>query len=103
MLNYMKALQVQFFMKPDCGELRQEITEIHRALAQGLDKDSRRRLLKLIDLEAELRDEVSLASFLSGFKLAWGIAQELGKPYSFAADEETRACELAEKEVMGRG
>ncbi len=103
MLDYMKALQVQFFTKPDCGELRQEIREIHGTLTQGLDKDNRRKLLKLIDLESELRDEVSLASFLSGFKLAWGITQELGTPYSFETDEEQRASELLEREVNSRG
>ncbi|WP_455582852.1 hypothetical protein [Dysosmobacter sp.] len=102
-LDHMKALRVQFFTKPDCGELRQEIREIHGALVRGMDKEHRRRLLKLIDLESELRDEVSLASFLSGFKLAWGITQELGVPYSFEVDEEQRASELLEKEVGSRG
>lgn len=103
MLDYMRALRKWFAEEPDCREIETKIEGLHRSLRKKLDKRNRRRLLKLIDLEAELRDEVSLANFLSGFKLAWGIAQELGATYSFATDEEERACELAEREVMKRG
>ena len=48
--------------------------------------------MKLVDLEAELRDEVSLASFAAGFRLAWGIIAELNAepPYSFVEEEERR-------------
>ena len=55
-------------------------------------KPERRKLLKLVDLEAELRDEVPLASFVAGFRLAWGIIAELNiePPYSFAEEEERR-------------
>jgi hypothetical protein len=51
-------------------------------------------------LEIELRDDVSLASFVAGFRLAWGIAKELSTepPYSFADEEEKRACEAIEQE-----
>ena len=49
--------------------------------------------LKLADLENELREDISLESFLSGFKLALGIAAELAPSYSFDDDEEERACE----------
>ena len=34
-----------------------------------------------------------MESFLSGFKLALGIAAELAPAYSFDDDEEQRACE----------
>ena len=44
----------------------------------------------LVDLQAALLEEAILASFVSGFQLALGIAGEL-KPYSFARDEEARA------------
>ena len=49
--------------------------------------------MKLADLENELQDEISLESFLSGFKLALGIAAELAPSYSFDDDEERQACE----------
>ena len=92
MYEYMRGLQRQFFKEPDFPELRQEINEIHHELAEGRAKPERRSLLKLVDLEAELRDEISLASFAAGFRLAWGIIAELNTepPYSFAEEEEHR-------------
>ena len=61
-------------------------------MAAGKAKQERRKLLKLVDLEAELSDEISLASFAAGFRLAWGIIAELNTepPYSFAEEEEHR-------------
>ena len=90
--EYMRGLHQQFFKEPDFPELRQEINEIHQALTEGKAKPERRKLLKLVDLEAELRDEISLASFAAGFHLAWGIIAELNTepPYSFAEEEERR-------------
>ena len=90
--EYMRGLHQQFFKEPDFPELRQEINEIHQALTEGKAKPERRKLLKLVDLEAELRDEISLASFAAGFCLAWGIISELSMepPYSFAEEEERR-------------
>ena len=39
-----------------------------------------------------MSDEISLASFAAGFRLAWGIIAELNTepPYSFAEEEEHR-------------
>jgi hypothetical protein len=64
-----------------------------------MTKDDRRKLLKMTDLEIELRDDASLASFVAGFRLAWGIMAELSTepPYSFADEEEQRACESLEQ------
>ena len=92
MYEYMRALQRQFFREPDFRELRRELHELHRELAENRPKDERRKLLKLVDLEAELRDETALASFAAGFRLAWGIISELSMepPYSFAEEEERR-------------
>ena len=60
MYEYMRGLHQQFFKEPDFPELRQEIDEIHQALTEGKPKPERRSLLKLVDLEAELRDELRL-------------------------------------------
>ena len=99
MYEYMRGLQRQFFKEPDFPELRQEINEIHQELTAGKAKPERHSLLKLVDLEAELRDEISLASFAAGFRLAWGIIAELSTepPYSFAEEEERRIGQLAEQ------
>ena len=98
MYEYMRALQRQFFREPDFPELRRELNELHRELTEDRPKDERRKLLKLVDLEAELRDEISLASFAAGFRLAWGIIGELSiePPYSFAEEEEHRVGQLAD-------
>ena len=92
MYEYMRGLHRQFFKEPDFPELRQELNELHREMTEDRPKDERRKLLKLVDLEAELRDEISLASFAAGFRLAWGIIAELDTepPYSFAEEEEHR-------------
>ena len=98
MYEYMRGLQRQFFKEPDFPELRQELNELHRELTEDRPKNERRKLLKLVDLEAELRDEISLASFTAGFRLAWGIISELNiePPYSFAEEEERRMGQLAD-------
>ena len=72
MNEYMRGLQRQFFKEPDFPELRQELNEFYQELTADRTKDERRKLLKLVDLETELRDEISLASFALGFRLAWG-------------------------------
>ena len=99
MYEYMRGLHQQFFKEPDFSELRQEINEIHQALTEGRAKPERRKLLKLVDLETELRDETALASFAAGFRLAGGIIAELSEepPYSFAEEEERRMGQLAEQ------
>ena len=96
MYEYMRGLQRQFFKEPDFPELRQELNELHRELTEDRPKDERRKLPKLADLAAELRDEISLASFTAGFRLAWGIIGELNiePPYSFAEEEERRMGQL---------
>ena len=88
MYEYMRGLQRQFFKEPDFPELRQELNELHQELTNDKTKDERRKLLKLVDLEAELRNETSLASFAAGFRLAWGIIAELNteRSYSFAEE-----------------
>ena len=98
MYEYMRGLHQQFFKEPEFPELRQELNELHQELTEDRPKDERRKLLKLVDLEAELRDEISLASFAAGFRLAWGIIGELSiePPYFCAAEEEHRVGQLAD-------
>lgn len=93
MKDYMMALHQRFCKEPECWEVRKQIREVERDLHQSLDRRGQKQLLKLADLQNELLDETSLESFLSGFKLALGIAAELAPSYSFDDDEEQRACE----------
>ena len=82
---YMMALHQRFCKEPACREIRKGLESVHQDLYQALDR--RGQLLKLADLENELLDETSLESFLSGLKLALGIAVELAPSYSFDDDE----------------
>ena len=93
MRDYMMALHQRFCKEPECREVRRELEAVYQELHQTLDRRGQEQLLKLADLENELLDETSLESFLSGFKLALGIAAELAPSYSFDDDEEERACE----------
>ena len=93
MKDYMMALHQRFCREPECREVRKELEAVHQGLYQALDRRGQEQLLKLADLENELLDETSLESFLSGFKLALGIAAELAPSYFFDDEEEQRACQ----------
>ena len=93
MKDYMMALHQRFCKEPECREVREQIREVEYDLRQVLDRQGQEQLLRLADLNNELQEEISLESFLSGFKLALGIAAELAPSYSFDDDEEQRACE----------
>ena len=97
MRDYMMALHQRFCKEPDCREVRKELLEVERDLHQSLDRRGQEQLLKLADLENELREDASPEIFLSGFKLALGIAAELAPSYSFDDEEEQRACETLQQ------
>ena len=88
----MQALQARFSPEAPCAERQAEVVRLHRKLEKRLDRKRRRELLELVDAEARLQDDLSLASFIAGFRLACGIAHELGlePPYSFRREEEER-------------
>ena len=92
MYDYMQVLQARFSPETLCVEQQAEMMRLHRRLRKKLDRKQRRQLLELVDAEARLRDDVSLESFIAGFRLACGIAHELGAepPYSFRQEEEQR-------------
>lgn len=92
MYDYMQALQAHFSTETLCAEQQAEVTRLHRRLEKRLDRRNQIRLLELVDAEVRLRDDVSLESFIAGFRLACGIAHELGAelPYSFRQEEEQR-------------
>lgn len=97
MRDYMMALHQRFCKEPECREVRRQLLEVERDLRLALDRRGQEQLLKLADLQNELQDEISLESFLSGFKLGLGIAAELAPSYSFDDDEEQRACEARQQ------
>ena len=92
MYDYMQALHARFATETFCVEQQAEVVRLHRKLEKRLDRRNQIRLLELVDAEARLQDDVSLESFIAGFRLACGIAHELGAepPYSFHQEEEQR-------------
>ena len=103
MHDYMKALYHRFEKPSHRAEyLDRKIKRTHSQLARLLGKPEKKLLLRIADMEDELRDEACLNSFISGYRLAQGIQQELlsgQPPYSFEVEAEQRACEqLVRKE-----
>ena len=99
MHDYMKALQRQFETNPrSMQELADEVDRTHRELSSRLAKEDRKLLLRLVDMEDNLRGHATLHSFTCGYRLACGIHRELTEepPYSFAKEEEERACRKAQ-------
>ena len=93
MYDYMKALQKRFD-RQEHGELDAQIDYAQVELRRDMDATERKKLLRLLDTQNTLLVESKLMSFTAGFKLAAGIAGELGAPYSFEADEEQNAKEM---------
>ena len=93
MYDYMKALQKRFD-RQEHGELDAQIDYAQVELRRDMDATERKKLLRLLDAQNTLLVKSKLMSFTAGFKLAAGIAGELGAPYSFEADEEQKAKEM---------
>ena len=93
MYDYMRALQKRFDRQSH-PELDTQIERAQAELRRDMDAAGCRKLLRLLDAQNTLLFESKLMSFTAGFKLAAGIAGELGTPYSFDADEEQKAKEM---------
>ena len=105
MRDYMKALYHRFENPSERTEKLERLTKkAHRKLAGKLGKTERKMLLRLSDLEDALRDEACLDSFMSGYRLAHGIHQELlaeQPPYNFEDEDERNAIEKIKAEKTG--
>ena len=98
MYDYMHGLKAKFFKAPELNGLKQEIHQLHRELSAQMDRDTRRKLLRLVDTSDTLRNEEVFAGFVAGFRLADGIAKELSQEKAYSFDDDTE--ELARKAVM---
>ena len=85
MAKYMTALRLHFYGLPD---LDWETEDLRQSLGKQLSRKQRKALLKLVDhLYARLETETD-AAFLAGFRLAAGIANELGGEQYSAEEQE---------------
>ena len=92
MNNYMRALHQRFCKEPECKEVREELERVYATVKERLPRQDQEKLLRIADLEIDLREETSLASFVAGFQLGMGIAGE-PEPYSFEDEDERRGVE----------
>lgn len=92
--NYLLGLKEVFCKEPACPELRQEITDLYKTLSARMLSEDKRKLLRLMDTMEELQDRVATESFATGLRFSFGLAAELleQEPYSFAAENERKAC-----------
>ena len=99
MYDYMKALQKRFD-RQEYPELAEQVERAQEELRRDMDAVGHRRLLRLLDAQNALLAESKLMSFTAGFKLAWGMTQELEADglYSFEREEEEHICHSAEQE-----
>ena len=88
MHDYMQALQQRFFRKPRCEELRQTVDTTCKELFTRMGEEDKRKLLLIVDSMDAIRDEVSLVSFMAGFKLDCGISREVETDGFDSFDEE---------------
>lgn len=90
MYEYLQALHPRFFQEPEHNDLYEEINVLRQELESNMNPSQRKLLLRLLDVQNYLKNDVSLESFASGFKLAAGIAKELETDglYSYDAEVE---------------
>ena len=67
MNDLLKALYDTFYKPPKMTETLSEIKSIHQKLIERLDKPARHLVLKLVDDEEKVADDLALDSFIAGF------------------------------------
>lgn len=87
MYDYMRALEDRFNPKQSY-EQRQELEAKRQEVSALLDKQGKKKLLRLVDAHTMAQEKMALASFTAGFRLAWGIAMELGTNGSYSYERE---------------
>ena len=73
----LKDLYDCFYIPLEFPAQRREIEESRKALTEVLGKPERRLVLQIIDAKDYIIENISIDSFLSGFRLAWRLCEEL--------------------------
>lgn len=73
----LKSLYDNFYKPPEAAALKQEAEDNHRLLIDRLEKPERKLVLRIIDAKDSIAGQLSLDSFICGFKLAWRLSIEL--------------------------
>lgn len=77
MNELLKAMYDNFYEKLPATEIKEEIEECHQVLIDRLEKPERRLVLHIIDCKDQIAEDLSIDSFICGFRLAWKLSQEL--------------------------
>lgn len=73
----LKELYDCFYVRPELDEQKHEVEECHKALIAALEKPERKLVLRIIDAQNYITEQISLDSFIAGFELAWRLSTEL--------------------------
>lgn len=76
-LEQTQAFNQETYRSMEHIELEEEIEQTRQEVRDYLGQPERRKLMQLVDAQNLLREKISLASFIAGFKLAQEIAKEL--------------------------
>ena len=77
MNELLKALYDSFYERLPATQLKDEIERCHQELIEKLEKPERKLVLQIIDCKDQIAEELSIDSFIAGFRLAWKLSQEL--------------------------
>lgn len=77
MNELLKALYDNFYEELPTPQLKAEIERCHRELIKTLGKPERKLVLQIIDCKDQIAEDLSIDSFIAGFRLAQRLGQEL--------------------------
>ena len=77
MNELLKTLYDSFYEKLPATQLKAEIERCHQELIEKLEKPEKRLVLQIIDCKDQIAEDLSIDSFIAGFRLAWKLSQEL--------------------------
>lgn len=77
MNEVLKALYDSFYEKLPATQFKAEIERCHQELIEKLNKPERKLVLQIIDCKDQIAEDLSIDSFIAGFRLAWKLSQEL--------------------------
>ena len=77
MNEMLKALYDSFYKKLPATQLKAEVERCHQELIEKLSKPERKLVLQIIDCKDQIAEDLSIDSFIAGFRLAWKLSLEL--------------------------
>ena len=77
MNELLKVLYDNYYEELPLTQLKTEIERCHQELIEKLEKPERKLVLQIIDCKDQISEDLSIDSFIAGFRLAWKLSQEL--------------------------